>query len=358
MEQQTHRANVEYHQGSDARLAGIARDANPYTESADPDSRRARWALGWDEAAPMQQQVNATVRITYSADARDGRAILEELITGDVSRLLDADEGNRERLEAQSVELLELLEEAAIYGGAPSSSGRYAELERIATDCMESSDPNVASYHRGAAACARVAEAAEHPGARRYNRGREAEQLLAALDWHEHCGNVEKGGELTTAERLLVAAMIAARAEGGELAVPQLAPSPALIEAGDNLAAELEQALDVHIYDDGTPPEAPELELLRAWEAANGRADSLGYGVRFGRDGEEGTLCWQHYKTRAAAEYRERQLRTARPFNDANPWDWVRVEEISEAQLAEAVERQRERFQAEREKERLEAVQA
>jgi hypothetical protein len=47
---QARRDNVEWHAGRDARLAGLPVDANPFMISADPDSRRARWALGWAEA--------------------------------------------------------------------------------------------------------------------------------------------------------------------------------------------------------------------------------------------------------------------------------------------------------------------
>lgn len=64
----------------------------------------------------MQQQVNVTVRITYAADARLSRARLLLLAHDDIARLLDADEGARGKLEAANVELLELKEEAEIYG--------------------------------------------------------------------------------------------------------------------------------------------------------------------------------------------------------------------------------------------------
>jgi hypothetical protein len=63
----------------------------------------------------MQQQVNATVRITYSADAELERAELEEAIGIDLRRLL-CSPFRFLQLEAVNVEILELVEEAAIYG--------------------------------------------------------------------------------------------------------------------------------------------------------------------------------------------------------------------------------------------------
>jgi hypothetical protein len=49
------RDNVEYHQGGNARRDGEPESANPFTASSDPDSRHARWALGWKEAAPAAE---------------------------------------------------------------------------------------------------------------------------------------------------------------------------------------------------------------------------------------------------------------------------------------------------------------
>jgi ribosome modulation factor len=47
---QTRRDNVEYHKGASDFLAGVKRGQCPYTSSIHPDSRSARWYLGWDNA--------------------------------------------------------------------------------------------------------------------------------------------------------------------------------------------------------------------------------------------------------------------------------------------------------------------
>lgn len=83
-----------------------------------------------------------------------------------------------------------------------------AELEQLATDCMESSNPGTVDRHKRAGDEARAAENCEHANARGFYRDSEARELLAAVELEEP--------ELTTAERLLVAAMIAARANGEE----------------------------------------------------------------------------------------------------------------------------------------------
>jgi antitoxin component HigA of HigAB toxin-antitoxin module len=63
----------------------------------------------------MEQQVNATVRITYSANAELEREELERRAIADVRRLFNGT-AEPNQFEAMRVEILELVEEAAIYG--------------------------------------------------------------------------------------------------------------------------------------------------------------------------------------------------------------------------------------------------
>jgi hypothetical protein len=206
----------------------------------------------------MQQQVNATARIIFSADAELEREELEARVRADVGAILGKyaprDAG---KLEAQSWELLELREEAAIYGNAERrTGGRLAELEQIATDCMESNSPGTVDRHKRAAQEARAAAACEHANARGFYRDAEARELLMAIELERP--------ELTTADRLLVAAIMAARAEGEPL---ELGASAELLEAGDALAEAIGFALETHIYEPGeVPPDCGELLALERWQ--------------------------------------------------------------------------------------------
>jgi hypothetical protein len=210
----------------------------------------------------MQQQVNVTARITFSADAELDRAELLELARADLARLLDPDEGARGKLEAASVALLELQEEAAIYGNTP---GRLGELEQLARECMDCSSPSVADRHRRAGACAREAAYSARQGLELrsiFQSSAEARELLAAVEL--------TAGPISTAERLLVAAMIAARADGEALA---LGGSPELLAAGDALAEALELTLETHIYEPGeVPADSGELIAINDWRQARGQA--------------------------------------------------------------------------------------
>jgi hypothetical protein len=135
-----------------------------------------------------------------------------------------------------------------------------AELEQLATDCMESNSPGTVDRHKRAAQEARAAAACEYDNARGFYRDAEARELLMAVELERP--------ELTTAERLLVAAMIAARADGEEL---ELGAAAELLEAGDALAEAVELALETHIYEPGeVPSDSGELRAVNDWRAARG----------------------------------------------------------------------------------------
>lgn len=75
----THRDNVEWHNGRNAKLAGELPSANPYPLSADPDSRHMRWALGYDETpavnALLTCSVDDVVDAIVSAQAATGAGV-------------------------------------------------------------------------------------------------------------------------------------------------------------------------------------------------------------------------------------------------------------------------------------------
>lgn len=62
----------------------------------------------------MQQQVDVIIKMTYSADAKLSRKQLIQQITNDVYRLSDAD--SESRVELMSFDMLDVKEEADIYG--------------------------------------------------------------------------------------------------------------------------------------------------------------------------------------------------------------------------------------------------
>lgn len=172
----------------------------------------------------MNQHVRAAITIDYSASAELATDELRQRVHDDIARRLDTDTYDAAaELTALRIEVDRIDEEAAIYGTDTDQGdgiGRYYELQQLASDCMESNQ--TAAYHRAAANAAdRAADPTKtRPGspAVGYALDEEARHLLSAL-----CVYAPANASLTTAERLLVAAMIAARANGEELAVPQLA---------------------------------------------------------------------------------------------------------------------------------------
>jgi hypothetical protein len=98
-------------------------------------------------------------------------------------------------------------------------------LNALATGCMESACVDVQERHRGAGASARAYAAT----GRAYHQGAEARALLDAVEldqWHRDPGGSSAGKPMTTAELLMVAAIIAARAEGEPMPFRQLDAEP------------------------------------------------------------------------------------------------------------------------------------
>ena len=104
----------------------------------------------------------------------------------------------------------------------------FAALYALASGCMASANPNVEEQHRLAGVHA--AKLAELPRDH-YLREQEETALLIAVAMHE----TDVRADLSTAEHLLCAAIIAARAAGEELPLPALNPDgpyrPELAEA-------------------------------------------------------------------------------------------------------------------------------
>lgn len=196
------RDNVEYHQGRDARRAGLKADANPYSPTtADPDSRRARWALGHAE-------------------------------------------GGEER-------------------------SRFDRLELIANDCLASSHAGTVDRIKRASTEARAAATCEHANARGFYRDAEARELLMAVELEEP--------ELTTTERLIVAALMAAKANGEELELEERRPTRFLIALeGGLVQGTVADRRDVQVtvidYDD-EGADAADIHAIP--QSGGGSADAL-----------------------------------------------------------------------------------
>ena len=92
------------------------------------------------------------------------------------------------------------------------------QLEALVSECMEDERPDVQERHRCAGARARQLETT----GRIYYRGGEARALLDALELTEYHRDDQAHEPMTTAELLLAAAMLAARASGEELPAPRL----------------------------------------------------------------------------------------------------------------------------------------
>lgn len=134
----------------------------------------------------MQQQINATVLLTYSADAEADEQQLKDWLAEDVNRLLDGDSGLAGKLELQDWRLVKLEEEAAIYGDGPPLP---PEIEA-----------------RAQAAFARIEESKTRRRLEAINVGLEyARQFVA--DWHDDEGADQD--ELALARAKLIAAELA-----------------------------------------------------------------------------------------------------------------------------------------------------
>lgn len=131
------------------------------------------------------------------------------------------------------------------------------QLDELAHACMESNEPGVEDRHRRAGA--RQGEQST------YAASEEARELVAAVSLHD-C--LTGGHQLTAAELLFAAAIIAARANDEELPAAPAPEAAAIIAAGDELATILEHALLVHFYEDQEPEDCPERLALNDWEKA------------------------------------------------------------------------------------------
>jgi hypothetical protein len=121
----------------------------------------------------------------------------------------------------------------------------FSELQALATACMDDQSPAVVSYHRNAGDNARRAADPTRcsPGspAQAWARDAEASALITAA-------TLSHGQQLTTAELLLVAAIIASRGNGEELLAPSELMRAELQGEAELLGWLLDYA-DAHVSD-------------------------------------------------------------------------------------------------------------
>lgn len=123
----------------------------------------------------------------------------------------------------------------------------FADLYRIAADVMNSNEDAVTYQHRQAASAEQDGDDAGDVSGERYRRNQAGRALLDAVICHEAH---EAADSLTTAERLLVAAIIAARANDEPMILTLREPDAARDETrAIDLARSIEENFGP-LYDD------------------------------------------------------------------------------------------------------------